>query len=57
MQLLLQGGNRFRFSAWPAATNPGGIYQGGEQFVAEGDTAYEAACQLAVLVGIELEDG
>lgn len=48
----------FFASAWAGDGGWGaGGYQGGEQIVAEADDAYQAACQLAQMVGVDLMDG
>ena len=57
MTFLLKGGKRYRFTAWLTEDNPGGVYQGGEQWIGEAESRYLAACQLAKLVDLELEDG
>ena len=55
--VMLTTPRRYRFAAWPADANPGGVYRGGEQHVAEADSEYEAGVELAGMVGVELEDG
>lgn len=55
MTLLLEGGERHRFTAWPAT--PDGVYHGGDQFVAEADDPYDTAVELAQLDGVDLVDG
>ena len=55
--LLLECGKRYRFTAWLTDENPGGVYRVGEQWIGEAESRYLAVCQLAELIGLELDDG
>lgn len=56
LHFLSETGIRHQLNAWRSDENPGGIYQGnGPTHTATADSVYEAAVELAVMVGIEME--
>lgn len=44
------------FTAWRRDENPVGVYVRGEKYRAEADDAYQAAVQLAELVGVDITE-